>query len=116
MTIKQVANEYNISVQAVYKRIRAAGYTLDSLKNKETGELTQEGEEAIKALFNREEKADAEIINGLKEQINQLKTEVEYLRSALERAQQVQGMILAQQALPPGKGFFARVFGRGKKQ
>lgn len=117
MTIKQVANQYNISVQAVYKKIKAAGLALDALKDKETGELTPEGEETVLSLFNQSTQVENAVIEGLKAQVNQLTTEVEYLRNALLQAQQLQGMLLQRQALPaPRGGWLSRILGRGKKE
>ena len=40
MTIKEAAKLYGISTQAVYQRLKKANINLDTLKDKETGEIT----------------------------------------------------------------------------
>ena len=122
MTIKGIASKYGVSVQAVYKRIRSAEISLDGLKDKQTGELTPEGEAAVMALFeplNRVENSETELkaeVENLRGQVETLKSEVEYLRKALDNAQQLQAMALQRLALPSAKpGFFSRLFGRRKE-
>lgn len=51
MTIKEIAAEKGISYQAIYKRIKGAGISLSSLKDKRTGQLTQEGEQKLRQIF-----------------------------------------------------------------
>ena len=115
MTVKQLSTELKISPQAVYKRLKAAGVALDGLKSKETGDLTAEGEETIRALFfNQVDNPQAVEVEKLRVEVERLKSEVEYLRKALDQAQQLQAMALQRPALPPA-GLISRIFGRGRE-
>ena len=52
MTILDIANRYNVSVQAVYKRIKRAGLSLESLKMPgNTSELTPDGARTVLSLY-----------------------------------------------------------------
>lgn len=54
MTILDIANQYNVSVQAVYKRIKRAGLSIESLKVPgNTGELTPDGALSVLALYSQ---------------------------------------------------------------
>ena len=44
MTIKQMAAKHNVSPQAIYKRLKKQGVNVNVLMDKETQELTPEGE------------------------------------------------------------------------
>ena len=59
MTIRGIAASAGVSVTAVYKRIKKAGIQLETLKNKETGELTPDGERTILDMFNLHVCADS---------------------------------------------------------
>ena len=117
MTIKELSTRLKVSPQAIYKRVKAAGVALDGLKDKQTGELTQEGEALIRGLFeplNQVENKDKELIAQLKAKVETLEQEVEYLRKALDQAQQLQAMALQRLALPaPRRGWWSKLFGRG---
>ena len=54
MTIKQKAEELGVSPQAVYQRLKRNNVDVSSLTDKETKELTGEGEIIISKLFSSE--------------------------------------------------------------
>lgn len=94
MTVKDVAAMEGISVQSVYKRFKANGLKVESLKDKETGHFTPEGEAAVERIFkpkfkdfkpdlNEVERLTTEV-ERLKESLNQVETEVERLTTALD--------------------------------
>ncbi len=51
MTIKDAADKYGISKQAIYQRLKRNGITVDTLTDKETGELTPDAEAVFENLF-----------------------------------------------------------------
>lgn len=132
MTVKEVAQLTGLTHQAIYKRLKAHGVKLETLKDKATGQFTPEGERVIMELFTidapeaPEKTADATEVEKLTTRVAELTTEVEklrnqvatledernYLRGALEREQQLTGMTITKlptpaPALPPsddGKG------------
>jgi hypothetical protein len=44
LTIKQAANLYGITPQAIYQRLKKEGVNIDKMKSKETGDLTPDAE------------------------------------------------------------------------
>lgn len=54
MTIKQAAEKYGITFQAVYSRLKKEGISLEMLKDAETGELTADAEIVLDKLFDKE--------------------------------------------------------------
>ena len=102
MTIKEVAQRTGLTHQAIYKRLKAHGVKLETLKDKVTGQFTPEGEAVIAELFGVEareeareatretaretaqkpvEKTDATEVEKLRNQVAELTTEVEKLRN-----------------------------------
>ena len=55
MNIEDFSKELGYSYKTVYRRIKVAGIDLKTLKN-EAGELTDEGQQAITALFDKQTK------------------------------------------------------------
>lgn len=128
MTIKEVAQRSGLSHQAIYKKLKARGVSLESIKDKATGQFTPEGEALILELFPVEsgtETHDATEVARLTTRVEELTTEVEklrnqvallenertglinerdFLRQTLEREQQLHGIALSKlpPALPPG--------------
>lgn len=114
MNIKEVAQLTGLSHQAIYKKIKTAGLTLETLKDKETGQFTPDGEAAIMALFDVK-KPDATEVEKLKEEVEKLRNQVaamekeisalteerNFLRVSLDRSQQLVGMTLAKIPAPP---------------
>ena len=118
MTIRDIAQQTGLTHQAVYKRLKANGVTLDTLKDKQTGQFTPEGEAVIRDLFalaNTANATDATEVARLTTQVAELTTEVEklrnqvatlenerdFLRVTLEREQQLHGITLTKIPTPP---------------
>lgn len=125
MTVKEVAQLTGLSHQAIYKRLKAHGVKLETLKDKETGQFTPDGEAVILELFGikqgadgpekAEEMPDKTEVERLRNQVAELSTEVEklrnqvasledernFLRGALEREQQLTGMTITKLPTPP---------------
>lgn len=135
MTVKSIADKYGVSVQTVYKRIKAAGMAVEALKDKDTGELTEAGKAAVMALFkplneglneglnwfkdeNEKLKQERDALNleveRFKAQVETMQAEIDYLRKALDQAQHLQAMALQRLALPaPRRSWWSKLFGRG---
>ena len=131
MNVKEVATLTGLTHQAIYKRIKAAGYKLEELKDKASGQFTPEGEAVLREMFNLDElqpKLTTEV-DELTTQVAELTTEVEklrnqvatleaqaqalteerdFLRVTLEHSQQLQAATLAKvpsaPALPAPRG------------
>lgn len=129
MTLKEYAAEKGVSVQAVYKRLKAAGLKVESLKSKETGHLTAFGLSRLNQIFSTEFSTDSTlqpeaerfkpevetVVEKLKIEVERLKAQVEkaeaeaealrserdYLRGALENAQKLQAATLSKVPTPP---------------
>lgn len=112
MTIKQMAKKQNVSPQAIYQRLKRQGVNVNSLIDKETQELTPEGEMVLNDMFNKknapikpnstafadEQKKRITELNievaNLKEKVSSLETQLrkteedrDYLRLQLDKAQ-----------------------------
>ena len=102
MTVKEFSALVGVSHQAIYKKLKGRGVALDSLKDKETGQLTADGEALLRAIYNlkgQEERqqeapeeprneeagaappADQEGETELRNQVARLQGEVERLRN-----------------------------------
>lgn len=126
MTIKEVAEQTGLSHQAIYKRLKARSIKLDDIRDKATGQLTPDGEAVIAELFPvtssstpEEKKVVDNQVEELRNQVAELTTEVEklrnqvatlenerdFLRTTLEREQQLHGIALSKlpPALPPAE-------------
>lgn len=94
MTIREAAEKYQVSKQAIYQRLKANKINLDTLKDKETGELTAEAEAIIDNLFgenskdfkSRQAALSAELTRA-NETISRQQTEIEILKIKLEAAE-----------------------------
>lgn len=118
MTVKDIATQHGMTVQAVYKKIKTAGINLNALKDPKTGRFTPEGEEVILSLVENKKPPEA-AENDLKQEVERLKLineqlmkQVEILeqarddlRNALNAAQVLQQQTLAKipAALPAGE-------------
>lgn len=110
MTIREIAEANGVSVQSIYKKLKNRKINVASLKKDNTGQLTEEGEKQILELL----KASPPDSTGFKPEVEKLKTEVErlktqvemltnerdYLRTALEHEQALNGLALQRIALP----------------
>jgi len=125
MTIKQAAEKYGISVQAIYSRLKKNDIKLETLKDADTGELTADAMAVFDKLFDKENREKRENFNstierlqgevnrldkenaGLVEKIKQLENANAELKQERERlltiAQQAQELHKAalERLLPP---------------
>lgn len=142
MTIKEAAQLYGKSRQAIYQRLQASCQPLNELKNPETGVLTEKGEALLKSIYcegDRQEavkpgKVDTQIdslltqiqrleseVKALTEKVDGLQADKEYLQRALDQAQQLQAMAFKRLPAPPAeeqkkhRGFLFFFRGDGKK-
>lgn len=103
MTVKEFAALVGVSHQAIYKKLKGRGVAVDSIKDKVTGQLTEEGEALLREIYGikeqREEQrenqaeeaaevergaappADQKQEKGLRNQVAELTGEVERLRN-----------------------------------
>lgn len=100
MTIKDVAARTGLSHQAIYKRLKANGLSVSDLKDKASGQLTEEGERILAEMFSikaeeptvddergtneREQAEEPTAESGseeLRNEVARLTTEVEKLRN-----------------------------------
>lgn len=91
MTVKDVAEMAGISVQSVYKRFKANGLKVESLKNKETGHFTPAGEAEVERIFNlscKPFKPDFKPIKPDSTEVERLKAEVEKLKESLNQVKE----------------------------
>ena len=78
MTLKEFAASVGVSVQAVYKRLKANGLNLDQLRDKGTGHFTDEGLKEVERIFSQNSTKSTEV-DKLKTEVERLKTQVEML-------------------------------------
>lgn len=88
MTIKQAAERYNITVQAVYSRLKKEGIALETLKDADTGELTADAEVVLDKLFKDKQQKHSSFnstIERLQEDVKRLNVENVELVEKLKR-------------------------------
>jgi HAMP domain-containing protein len=86
MTVKDVSEMAGISVQAVYKKFKANGLKVETLKDKESGHFTPAGEAVVKSLFNlgdKPESTKADEIEALKNEIQRLNESLNQVKEEL---------------------------------
>lgn len=132
MKIKDIAEKYSISMQAIYQRLKKKGIAVESLKDPETGELTPDalgifenlfGESS--ALFNQQHASKNEEIARLNALVQSLEHEKELLevklasaereRDRLEETLNQERMLFVKYLPDPEankKSLFRRIFGR----
>ena len=111
MTIKQAAEKYGISFQAVYSRLKREGIALETLNDAETGELTADAEIVLDKLFSKEIQQKRSTFNStlerLQGEVNRLNAEnvelVEKLREVEKQNEELKEererlLTIAQQA------------------
>ena len=69
MTIKDVAKRTGLSHQAIYKRLKARGLSVSDLKDKASGQLTEEGERILAEMFSIQ--AEEPTVDGAPEITNE---------------------------------------------
>ena len=98
MTIKELAKELGRSHQAIYKRLKTAGITLEELQEPGTGQLTEEGEKRLRSMYaqpvNRggtvegEASTPVQPVNSTStKEVEKLQREVEALRNQVAEMQ-----------------------------
>lgn len=87
MTIKEVAQRHGMTVQAVYKKIKAAGIDITTLKDAETGLFTPEGEKVILSLV-ESKKPQEGAENSLKQEVERLRADNQRLLEKVEILEQ----------------------------
>ena len=88
MTIKQAAEKYGISVQAIYSRLKKNGIKLETLKDADTGELTADAEIVLDKLFKDKQQKHSSFnstIERLQEDVKRLNVENVELVEKLKR-------------------------------
>lgn len=70
MTIKQAAEKYGISVQAIYSRLKKEGIALETLKDADTRELSADAELVFDKLFDKERQQKHESFNSTIQRLN----------------------------------------------
>lgn len=80
MTIKQAANAYNVTPQAIYRRLKKAGKDVSTIIV--GGNLTAEGEALLSSWFTN---SDSNMVD-LKLQLEKLTAENQLLKNQLENA------------------------------
>lgn len=89
MTVRDVIQRTGLSGAAVYKKIKAHGLRLDTMKDKATGHFTPDAEKRIIELFNLDKTEDQNQENNVDNRVEnvdkKLSTEVEKLTTEVER-------------------------------
>lgn len=122
MTMKEAAAKYGVSRQAIYQKLKRQGLQVDTLRDPATGDFTPEGEEVLSSLFtpadtttdNTDKRVDelTADVNRLQAEVDRLTAQIDtltaqltattderdFLRRALDQAQQLHAMAL--KALP----------------
>lgn len=81
MTIKEAAEKYGVTVQAIYSRLKKNNTSIESITNKETWQLTADGEAVLFKLYDESSKAFNQKKNSLNDELNRLKALNESLNS-----------------------------------
>lgn len=99
MTIKDFAKLRGVSCQSVYQKLKKAGLDVSTLKDRETGQLTEDGQAQLENLYSserQEKKADQSTVLVLQaenqlllNQIELLRDQVEHLRRLLDQEQRL---------------------------
>lgn len=86
MTIKQAAEKYGVSTQAIYQRLKKEHIQIYTITDKVTKDITAEGEVILSKLFDPENKPIKPTKSGLVDELtNQLKTSREEVARLTER-------------------------------
>lgn len=131
MTIKDASEKYGVSSQAIYQRLKRNKIPVESLKDKETGDLTPDALGIIENLFgqsseqfNQRKTTMTEELNRLKSLVQTLEHEKEILQLRLDSSERERARIeetlnqeraMFNRFLPPAKdekkSLFKRLFG-----
>ena len=95
MTIKDAAKKYDITVQAIYSRLKKEGIALETLKDADTGELSADAEAVFIKLFDKDRQRKHENFNST---IQHLQAEIKRLNE--ENASLVEKLKLVENEKP----------------
>lgn len=94
MKIKDAAEKYKISSQAIYQRLKRQGIDVETLKDKETGDLTPDALGIIENLFgesseqyNKQKASTLAELARLRQLVQSLEYERDLLKVKLEAAE-----------------------------
>ena len=118
MTIKELANELDITPQAIYQKIKAVNLNLKALKDAETGHLTDDGIKTIVNLFVKQDVNEQstklvklEVENAaLRQQVDTLNAMVDDLRA--DRDAWREQARIQQRLTMPKPSLWARLIGK----
>lgn len=125
MTIKEYSTERGVSTQAIYKRLKARGIRTEDITEKGSGQLTAEGEALMRALYPvnpveqpkdnlrasqlrvealTKEKTVLQLeVDKLREQVQALTEERDFLRGALTHSQDMEALRARLEVLEAGQ-------------
>lgn len=86
MTVKEFANSYGISAQAVYQKVKDRGIELGQLKDKDGKNLSADGLNILASLFTNEVKKVDEADKEIKARMQHLEEENAILKAELEKS------------------------------
>lgn len=141
MNIAEIAQAAGVSKQAVYQRLKKNGIKIDTIKDPKSGEISAKDAAVIVGMFTGSDTNEVDIdsikgkavnvideyksaveslnaeIAGLKQKVNELTNERDFLRNsllqaqnALSQAQQLQAMTLQRVLSEPKQGVTGRFF------
>jgi len=87
MTIKEIAQQQGMTVQAVYKRIKAAGVDISTLKDPKTGRFTDDGEKVVLSIVESKKPSEAQD-SALKQEVERLRAVNQQLLEKVELLEQ----------------------------
>ena len=121
MTIREAAEKYNITKQAIYQRLKTNGINIDTMKDKETGELTADAEAVLYNLFGsnsqefKKKKVNLqEELRQAKEEISSKQKEIDILTSRLDAAEKA--LADCKETLMQERSMFTRLLPAPEKQ
>ena len=99
MTIKEFATNYQISTQAVYKKLKAENIPLSLIKQGNSQELTPEGINQLESIFFKKGKEEVETVERLKVENQLLNSQLEAIRADRDREKETEERLKAENQL-----------------
>ena len=90
MTIAEIAREYRVSQQAVYQRMKRNSINRADIQQPNSPQLTEEGEQILRSLFNKDEKQIAKQALSTASELIEANKQIESLKKQLEEAVKAQ--------------------------
>lgn len=112
MTIKQYAAKIGVSPQAVYQRIKKNKIKIESLTEKGTGQLTEEGTVILDKLFDPENRQTKPIKDELIEALEQQVTDLRVLVSTKE--ERIKSLESEAESLREDKAYFKQALDKAQ--